>query len=65
MPACTACIATSVSAAPSVGNSTIASTPSLMKVSIWLICRLGSFVPSAARKSMSSYFSASSWAELL
>ena len=43
----------------------MASTLSLMKVSIWLICRLASFVPSAALKSMSEYFSASALAELL
>ena len=40
MPASIALVATSVSAAPSSGSSTIASTLSLMKVSIWLICRL-------------------------
>src|SRR5688572_17197615 len=65
MPASIARMATSVGAAPSVGSSTIASTLSLMKVSIWLICRLASFVPSAARKSMSSYFSASASAAAL
>ena len=47
MPASIALVATSVSAAPSVGSSTIASTLSLMKVSIWLICWLASLVPSA------------------
>ncbi len=47
MPASIAWMATSVSAAPSVGSSTIASTPSLMKVSTWLICSLASLVPSA------------------
>src|SRR5829696_929408 len=65
MPASIALRATSVSAAPSVGSSTIASTLSLMKVSIWLICRLASLVPSACLKSMSSYFAASSSAALL
>ena len=62
MPASIALIATSVSAAPSVGSSTIASTPSLMKVSTWLICRLASFVPSATISSMSGYFAASAMA---
>ena len=47
MPASIASIATSVSAAPSVGSSTIASTPSLMKVSTAAICAIGSLVPSA------------------
>ena len=65
MPACIALVATSVSAAPSVGSRTIASTLSLMKVSIWLICWLASLVPSAILKSMSEYFSASAFAELL
>jgi hypothetical protein len=37
IPASIALIATSVSAAPSVGSMTMASTSSLMKVSIWLI----------------------------
>jgi hypothetical protein len=37
MPAFIALVATSVRAAPSVGSRTIASTLSLMKVSIWLI----------------------------
>src|SRR5690606_10864954 len=59
MPASMALIAAPVSAAPSVGSSTIASTPSLMKVSIWVICRLASFVPSATRRSMSGYLPAS------
>ena len=40
----------------------MASTPSLMNVSIWLICTLTSLVPSATRSSTSSYFSASAWA---
>ena len=65
MPASIALMATSVRAAPSVGSMTIASTSSLMKVSIWLICRLASLVPSATRSSTSSYFSASSCAALL
>ena len=65
MPACIALVATSVSAAPSVGSSTIASTLSLMKVSIWLIWRLASLVPSADLSSTSLYFLASAWAELL
>ena len=65
MPASIALVATSVSAAPSVGSSTIASTLSLMNVSIWLICRLASLVPSAAFSSTSSYFFASARAELL
>jgi hypothetical protein len=54
-----ALVATSVRAAPSVGSRTMASTPSLMNVSTWLICRLASFVPSATMSSTSSYFSAS------
>ena len=65
MPAFMALVATSVSAAPSVGSSTIASTLSLMKVSIWLICRLASLVPSAVRNSMSGYLPASALAALL
>ena len=65
MPASIALVATSVSAAPSVGSSTIASTLSLMKVSTWLICWLGSLVPSALLSSTSEYFLASSIAELL
>src|SRR4051794_38602965 len=66
MPASIACVATSVSAAPSVGSSTIASTLSLMKLSTWLICRFASFVPSATFRSMSGYFFASaSAAELM
>jgi hypothetical protein len=36
-----------------------------MKVSIWLIWRLASLVPSAVFSSMSEYFLASSIAELL
>src|SRR3954454_2444733 len=59
MPACMACSATGVSAAPSKGSSTIASTLSLMNVSTWLICVLTSLVPSATCRSMSSYLSAS------
>ena len=47
MPAFIALVATAVSALPSVGSSTIASTLSLMRVSIWLICWLTSLVPSA------------------
>src|SRR6476469_4430619 len=65
MPACTALVATSVSASLSVGSSTMASPLSLMKVSIWLICWLASLVPSAILKSMSEYFAASAFAELL
>src|SRR3954453_10089134 len=62
MPACIALSATGVRAAPSNGSSTIASTLSLMKVSIWLIWVLTSFVPSATFRSTSSYFSASAFA---
>ncbi len=65
MPASIALVATSVSAAPSVGSSTIASTLSLMKVSTWLICWLASLVPSAVFSSTSEYFLASAIAELL
>src|SRR5690606_28570847 len=65
IPASIAFVATSVSAAPSNGRSTIASTPSLMKPSIWLIWTLTSFVPSATRSSTSSYFSASASAALV
>ena len=65
IPAFIALVATSVRAAPSVGSSTMASTLSLMKVSIWLICRLASLVPSAVRNSMSEYFPASALAALL
>src|SRR3954469_12542995 len=65
MPASIALVATSVSAAPSVGSSTIASTLSLMKVSTWLICWLASLVPSAVLSSTSEYFFASAMAELL
>jgi hypothetical protein len=65
MPASMACSATGVRAAPSNGSSTIASTPSLMKVSTWLICVLTSLVPSATRRSMSSYLSASARAALV
>ena len=54
-----------VSAAPSNGSSTMASTLSLMKVSTWLICRLTSLVPSATLSSTSSYFSASALAALV
>ena len=45
-------------AAPSKGSSTIASTPSLMKVSTWLICVPTSLVPSATWSSTSPYSSA-------
>src|SRR5215204_5696232 len=65
MPACIALVATSVRAAPSLGSSTMASTLSLMNVSIWLIWRLASLVPSAALNSMSEYLAASSFADLL
>ena len=65
MPASIALVATSVSASPSVGSSTIASTLSLMKVSTWLICWLASLVPSALLSSTSSYFLASASAELV
>ncbi len=65
MPASIASVATSVRAAPSVGSRTIASTLLLMKVSTWAIWALGSLVPSALWKSMSSYFSASACALLL
>src|SRR4051812_29725282 len=65
MPASIALVATSVRAAPSVGSSTIASTLSLMNVSTCAICWLASLVPSAVLRSMSSYFLASSSAELL
>src|SRR5688572_15273687 len=59
MPASIACSAIGVIAAPSNGSSTIASTPSLMNVSTWLIWTATSLVPSATRSSMSSYFAAS------
>ena len=59
IPASIASRAIGVSAAPSNGSSTMASTPSLMNVSTWLICRLTSLVPSATRRSTSSYSSAS------
>src|SRR5690606_6318064 len=59
MPASMASVATLVSAAPSVGSSTMASTLSLMNVSTWLICMLGSVVPSATRSVTSEYFLAS------
>jgi hypothetical protein len=55
MPASIALRATDVMAAPSNGNSTMASTLSLMKVSTCEICRLTSFVPSALMSSTSSY----------
>jgi hypothetical protein len=58
MPASIASSATGVMAAPSKGSSTIASTPSLMKVSTWLICVATSLVPSATCRSTSSYSSA-------
>src|SRR3954466_12586339 len=57
MPACMALRATGVSAAPSKGSRTMASTPSLMKVSTWLIWVLTSLVPSATWSSTSSYLS--------
>ena len=57
MPASIACSATGVIAAPSKGSSTMASTPSLMKVSTWLIWVPTSLVPSATRSSTSSYSS--------
>ena len=60
MPASMAWRATGVIAAPSKGSRTMASTPSLMKVSTWLICRLTSLVPSATCRSMSGYCSARS-----
>ncbi len=63
MPASIACRATGVIAAPSKGSSTMASTPSLMNVSTWEIWRLTSLVPSATRSSMSSYCSATVWAD--
>src|SRR5829696_2094279 len=59
MPASIAWSATGVRASPSKGSSTIASTPSLMKVSTWLIWVLTSLVPSPTTSSTSSYFSAS------
>ena len=43
----------------------MASTLSLMKVSIWLICWLASLVPSAVLNSTSVYFLASALAALL
>src|SRR3954449_5596144 len=58
MPASIACCATGVSAAPSKGSSTMASTLSLMKVSTWLIWVLTSLVPSATTRWTSLYLSA-------
>src|SRR3954451_24077012 len=63
MPASIAFSATGVMAAPSNGSSTIASTLSLMKVSTWLIWTFTSLVPSATRRSMSSYCAATSLAD--
>ncbi len=40
----------------------MASTPSLMNVSTWLICRFASLVPSATTRSMSGYLAASAMA---
>jgi len=65
MPASIALIATSVRAAPSLGSRTMASTPSLMNVSTWLICRFTSLVPSATISSTSEYFFASAWVALV
>ena len=65
IPASIALVATSVIAAPSKGSSTIASTPSLMKVSTWLICRFTSLVPSATIRSTSPSASASATADLV
>src|SRR4051812_8617878 len=62
MPACMAFSATGVSAAPSKGSSTIASTLSLMKVSTWLIWVLTSLVPSATWSLTSPYLSAAALA---
>jgi hypothetical protein len=58
MPASMAAIAASVSAAPSVGSSTIASTPWLTKLSTAAIWAMGSLVPSATWKSTSPKLSA-------
>src|SRR5687768_15053678 len=65
MPAFMAFSATGVSAAPSNGSSTIASTLSLMNVSTWLIWRLTSLVPSTTRSSTSEYLPASALAALV
>src|SRR4051794_36204809 len=65
MPASIAFWATGVSAAPSKGSRTMASTPSLMKVSTWLIWVLTSLVPSATCSSTSSYLSATAFAALV
>src|SRR4051812_29970757 len=65
MPACIALSATGVSAAPSKGSRTMASTLSLMKVSTWLIWVLTSLVPSATFTSTSSYFSSTALAALV
>ena len=65
IPASIALMATSVSAAPSNGSRTMASTPSLMNCSIWLICRFTSLVPSACTSSTSEYLSASATADLV
>ena len=65
IPASMALVATSVSAAPSNGSSTMASTLSLMNCSIWLICTLTSLVPSAWTSSTSEYLAASSTADFV
>jgi hypothetical protein len=65
MPAFMALSATGVSAAPSNGSSTIASTLSLMNVSTWLIWKLTSLVPSTTRSSTSEYLPASALAALV
>src|SRR6478672_1011637 len=65
IPASIALVATSVIAAPSKGSRTMASTPSLMKVSTWLICRFTSLVPSATTRSTSPSDSASATADLV
>src|SRR4051794_30829514 len=65
MPASIAFVATGVSAAPSNGSRTMASTFWLMNVSTWLICRFTSFVPSATINSTSEYFLASAWVALV
>src|SRR3954451_8664871 len=65
MPAFIAFCATGVSAAPSKGRSTMASTFWLMKVSTWLICVLTSFVPSATLSLTSLYLSACAFAPLV
>src|SRR6478735_4119430 len=65
IPASMAFVATSVSAAPSNGSSTMASTLSLMNDSIWLICTFTSLVPSAWTSLTSEYLAASSTADLV